>query len=413
MKRRYFLLATGTLLLLCLGLIYSYSVLMAPLKAQFEWSVSGCTLIFAFSMIAFTIGNLSAGRLLRNHSVAFVFRLAVAFLLVGFIGSSFADGAMSLPVIYACYGIIASIGIGLAYNVVVPTITSWFPDKTGLAQGVCLMGYGFGGFLLGPVVTKLYASVDWRMVFVATGIVFSVLTLLVSIIVRTPSEAEAAELPQPVAGPQSAEAVVVDADTSHMMRDRSFWLLYLFLFMLGGVGMGITGIGKEFPTSLGADPITATFVIGFVNIGSGIGRLCGGAVLDRVGRDKTMVGIACLFFVSVLTMIGSVVTRSIPIMIAGCLLVGISWGSTIVSMPFVTRKKWGQKYMAENLAVVNSYSVFAAVVGSWGAGLLADAAGSYLVVLVIMVVMTLLGAVVALVFNRHEARAIECASARV
>ena len=47
-------------------------------------------------------------------------------------------------------------------------------------------------------------------------------------------------------------------------------------------------------------------------------------------------------------------------------------------MPFVTRKAWGQKNFAENLAIVNGYGTFAVVVGSWGAGLLADALGSFM-----------------------------------
>lgn len=61
--RRVLTLAVGTLLLLFLGLIYAYSVLMAPPKAQFDWSVSGMTLVFAISIVAFTIGNLLAGKI--------------------------------------------------------------------------------------------------------------------------------------------------------------------------------------------------------------------------------------------------------------------------------------------------------------------------------------------------------------
>ncbi|WP_293820565.1 MFS transporter [uncultured Parolsenella sp.] len=88
--------------------------------------------------------------------------------------------------------------------------------------------------------------------------------------------------------------------------------------------MGLTGIGKEFPISLGADAVTAAFVIGFVNIGSGMGHLAGGAILDKLGRAKTMFIIAALFSVGVCAMALSVVTRSIPVQIAGCLVCGIS-----------------------------------------------------------------------------------------
>ena len=151
--RRVLTLAVGTLLLLFLGLIYAYSVLMAPLKAQFDWSVSGMTLVFAISIVAFTIGNLLAGKIESAVGVRPVYLLGAALLLAGFVGSSLVDGPSALTVVYLTYGVLASLGIGLVYNVVIPVVTSWFPDACGMAQGVSLMGFGMGGFLLGPVAT--------------------------------------------------------------------------------------------------------------------------------------------------------------------------------------------------------------------------------------------------------------------
>ena len=83
--RRVLTLAVGTLLLLFLGLIYAYSVLMAPLKAQFDWSVSGMTLVFAISIVAFTIGNLLAGKIESAVGVRPVYLLGAALLLDGMI----------------------------------------------------------------------------------------------------------------------------------------------------------------------------------------------------------------------------------------------------------------------------------------------------------------------------------------
>ena len=64
-------------------------------------------------------------------------------------------------------------------------------------------------------------------------------------------------------------------------------------------------------------------------------------------------------------------------------------------MPFVTRKAWGQKNFAEN----------AVVVGSWGAGLLADALGSFMPVLAIVGCMAIAAFGVVLMMNRHVAAA--------
>ena len=395
--RRVLTLAVGALLLLFLGLIYAYSVLMAPLKAQFDWSVSGMTLIFAISIAAFTIGNLLAGKIESAVGVRPVYLLGAALLLAGFVGSSLVDGPSALTVVYLTYGVLASLGIGLVYNVVIPVVTSWFPDACGMAQGVSLMGFGVGGFLLGPVATQLYTVLDWRVAFVGVGVVFSALTVACSLILREPTSDELAKLPaavpaQSVGGADAAP--VRDCGTAQMVGDRTFRLLYVFLFMLGSVGMGITGIGKELPASLGADALGAAFVIGFVNVGNGLGRLVAGTLLDCLGRGRTMVGTILL----VLSLLG----ESTTLMSVACLAAGLAWGAAVVCMPFVTRTEWGMANMASNMAVVNTYSIFGAVLGSWGAGLLAERLGSFIPVLAIMAFMGAAGTLVALALAKSS-----------
>lgn len=402
--RRVATLAIGTMLLLFLGLIYAYSVLMAPLKAQFEWSVSGMTLIFAISIVAFTIGNLAAGRIEGTRGVRPVYLLGAALLLAGFAGSSLVDGASALAVVYLTYGVLASLGIGLVYNVVIPVVTAWFPDRCGMAQGVSLMGFGMGGFLLGPVATQLYTIVDWRAAFMGIGVVFSALVVACSLVLREPRPDELAALPAavPAAGADGDEAPVRDCGVSEMVRTRTFRLLYLFLFMLGSVGMGIVGIGRELPASLGADALGAAFVIGFVNVGNGLGRLAAGTLLDRLGRGRTMVGVAALSVAGTALLMASLVAGSTVLMTPACLVCGLAWGAAVVCMPFVTRTEWGMANMASNMAVVNTYSIFGAVLGSWGAGILAEHLGSFLPVLAIMAAMGVAGIVVALIMCRQE-----------
>ena len=403
--RRVLTLAVGTLLLLFLGLIYAYSVLMAPLKAQFDWSVSGMTLIFAISIVAFTIGNLLAGKIESAVGVRPVYLLGAALLLAGFVGSSLVDGPSALAVVDLTYGVLASLGIGLVYNVVIPVVTSWFPDACGMAQGVSLMGFGMGGFLLGPVAAQLYTVLAWRVAFVGVGVVFSALTVACSLILREPTADELAKLsaavPAQSAGGADA-APVRDCGVAQMVGDRTFRLLYVFLFMLGSVGMGITGIGKELPASLGADALGAAFVIGFVNVGNGLGRLVAGTLLDRLGRGRTMVGVGLLSMVGTILLVLSLLGESTALMTVACLVTGLAWGAAVVCMPFVTRTEWGMANMASNMAVVNTYSIFGAVLGSWGAGLLAERLGSFIPVLVIMAFMGAAGTLVALALAKSS-----------
>lgn len=396
MARRRAILGLSCVLLLFLGLIYAYSILMAPLKSQFAWSVSGVTLIFALSMITFTFGNLIAGSLLKRdlHQVAYV--VGAALLLGGFTAVSRVDGDSSLYVVYVAYGVVASIGIGIVYNVVIPTVTAWFPDKTGLAQGACLMGFGAGGFLLGPLVTALYSLLDWRLVLAGIGGFFVVVVLGCSRFIRPPDR-DAREVLASLLSPAASKGKVDvprDVDAREMLHDRTFYLLYLFLFCIGSVGMAAAGIGRELPLSIGADDMTAAYITGFINIGSGLGRFFGGGLLDRFGCRRTMFGIGVMGFVAPCVVACSCVVSSLPVQALGCLLSGAAWGAAVVTMPFVTRKAWGLRNMAQNMALVNTYSIWASLVGSWGAGYIASVTGSFALAMAVMAPLGAFGVVV-------------------
>lgn len=386
-KKRNKLLVVSTALLLFLGLIYAYSVLLAPLKVEFGWSVAQMTLVFALSICSFTLGSLAVGPLVRAKKNAAALLAGAAMLTVGFLGTAAASGTAALYMAYAAYGVVASFGIGWVYNVVIPMVTSWFPDKCGFAQGVCLMGFGAGGFVLGPVATQLYSVLPWRAALVGLAVVFAALVAGSAAALKSPGDAEAAELAALAAGAGDASTEVADdrfVSTGQMLRTTTFWLLYAFLFMLGSIGMGITGIGRELPLSLGASDLAAAVVIGFVNVGSGVGRLSCGIALDKLGRGRTMRIIGFGGTAATVVMIASLLSGSLAVQAAACLLTGMSWGAAVVTMPFVSRTEWGQANMAQNMAMVNTYSIFASLAGSFGAGMLYGVCGSFLPVLGIM-----------------------------
>ena len=385
--KRSVVLCVGMALLLFLGLIYAYSVLLAPLKAEFAWPMSGMTFIFALSISAFTVGGLASGRLMARRRVRRGLLLGASLLLVGFLGVPHAAGAESLAFAALMYGMLASFGIGLVYNIVIPVVSAWFPDKPGFAQGVCLMGFGMGGFLLGPLATGLYAMFPWRVVIGCLGVVFAALIVASSFVIRAPRLDEIG-LPEPVAGP-ARDAGAGEGECHGLLSSPVFYLEFLFLFFMGSNGMGITGIGRELPLTLGVDDMAAAFIIGFVNIGSGIGRFGGGVLLDRIGCERSMLGIAVMGVASPAIVAASLAMGSVALQLSGCLLFGVSWGAAIVTMPFITRREWGQADLAQNMAVVNTHSIFGALAGSFGGGLLIEATGSFYPVLGVMVVFAL------------------------
>lgn len=401
-KKRKFILADASVLLLALGLIYAYTIVMVPLTNAFAWRPSELSMIYVLSIVSFTFGNIIAGQLLKHLSVQRVFTLGAILIAVGFIGSSFANRPYDLVLVYSLYGVLASLGIGFVYNGILPTLTAWYPDKIGLAQGTLLMSYGMGAFIFGPVITKVYTVVPWRTVFVSIGIIFGALVILSTLLIRAPRPED--HIVQ--ADGNSDDGIgVADKDLHDMVRDPAFYMFYLWMILLGSVGQGILGIGKSLPDQHHVAATLAAVIVGLVSLGNGGGRLLGGAVLEKVGRQKTMIYSNCLFFVAIGLLLVAETTNNLIALSLGCLLCGTSFGSILIIMTYFTKTVWGLKNMALNFGVINSYGIPAVFIGSYGSSKIYEATGSYITVFIIMLIMAVLALGDLILLNRHFKRA--------
>lgn len=239
MKKRKFILLDASVLLLALGLIYAYTIVMVPLTKAFSWSPSQLSMIYVLSIISFTIGNIIAGQMLKHMNVQKVFLFGAIMIAGGFIGSAFANQPYDLMLIYILYGVLTSMGIGFVYNGILPTLTAWYPDKIGLAQGTLLMSYGMGAFIFGPLVTRIYTVVQWRVVFVAIGIIFGLLVILSTLLIRDPTPED--HIIDVLGNEDGSDGNVEDKDLHDMFHDPTFYMFYIWMILLGIVGQGILG----------------------------------------------------------------------------------------------------------------------------------------------------------------------------
>ena len=90
----------------------------------------------------------------------------------------------SLPGIYLSYGVFCGFGVGLGYNTAISLTVRWFPDKQGLVSGVTLMGFGFGGMLLGTLGAQMITTLGWRPTFLIFAVVFAVIVLICAFLMR-------------------------------------------------------------------------------------------------------------------------------------------------------------------------------------------------------------------------------------
>lgn len=159
-KNRWFIAASAVGVHASIGSVYAYSAWLMPLESAFGWSPKNTT--FAFSLAIFFLGASAAflGRFIERHGASKGGLLSAAFFCTGLIGSGVACWMHNLWLFYFFFGIVSGIGLGLGYISPVSTLVKWFPDRRGLATGLAIMGFGFGGLICENLVSRLVPAAD-------------------------------------------------------------------------------------------------------------------------------------------------------------------------------------------------------------------------------------------------------------
>ena len=125
---RWLYLAVGTFAMLFAGILYAWSILKAPFSVEFGWSPSDLTLNFTITMSFFLHGRPSGRPDIQAYGFPFChchFRPSGLWRFCLDLSSDWDFCGSAVPGLW----ILAGLGIGISYNVVVATVSAWFPDK--------------------------------------------------------------------------------------------------------------------------------------------------------------------------------------------------------------------------------------------------------------------------------------------
>ena len=286
---RWFYLTIGILSMLFAGILYSWSILKAPLADAFGWNASQLTMNFTLTMCFFCLGGVGGGLLARRLGTRLTIALGGALACIGFVLTARLDGS-SLPMLYLSYGVITATGIGFAYNVVLSTVQAWFPDKKGTCSGALLMGFGASSLVLGSLADALIQNpaVGWRAAFLCLGVALGIVLVTAALLIRLP--APGTVLPQPKAAANRVQEDFESADytTGQMLRRFTFWRAFLCIIFLAAMGNTVISFAKDLSLSVGASAALSTTLVGVLAVCNGLGRILTGALFDTLGRRRTM-----------------------------------------------------------------------------------------------------------------------------
>ena len=395
-NKKYLNLITGTIMLMFLGLLYAWSIFASPFKEIYpSWSGSDLSLTFTISMVFFCIGGFISGKLSKRFSANSIMKVSALLLLVGFFGLSRLNPQnqeASLKQLYILYGLLCGSGVGLGYNSIIGSVNKWFPDKVGFSSGILLMGFGFGGMILGSIVNILIINFGLMSTFLVLAIVIFIVLAAGSFIIKSP-EAMTTQTSD------KKSTTTADYTPAEMLKTLAFWCFFFWVIAVSSSGLLVINSAATIAVAFGA-PATLGLLVSVFN---GFGRVIFGQIFDKLGYHKAMIINNILLLLSGLSLVFGALSKNVILIFIGLLLVGICYGGAPSLTSSAIHSFFGAKNYSQNFSVTNFSLIPAAFIGPMiSSSLLEKSNGNYTSTFIMIVIFSIIALFLSLMLKNSR-----------
>jgi len=385
---RWMYLAIGVIAMLFAGILYAWSILKAPFSTVFGWSASDLALNYTLAMCFFCLGGLLGAQVSKRAGHKMAILLSGILAALGFVLTAVLPGN-SVVMLYITYGILAGLGIGITYNVVIATVSAWFPDKKGLCSGCLMMGFGASALVLGNAANALFNSfLGWSTTYMILGFSIGGVLVVTALLLKKPGADVVFSQPKAAKSAAAESFAGGDYTPGQMLRRPSFWMAFLFLTFMSAVGSTVISFAKDLALSVNATESLAVTLVGVLSVCNGLGRILTGAMFDALGRRKTMLCANILTICAAGMTLLAVSVGSLPLCIAGLCLTGLSYGSTPTINATFTSSFYGMKHYSTNMACMTFTAMTASFIATASSKLL-EATGGYTAPFLMLLTLTI------------------------
>ena len=396
---RWLMLVISVFAMLFAGIIYAWSILKVPFANDFGWTASQLSLNFTLTMCTFCLGGLLGSFLARKTGVKLASLIAAILAGSGMALTGFLTGG-NVVMLYFTYAIMAGLGIGIAYNVIISTVSAWFPDKKGLCTGALMMGFGASSLILGNLANSLFATALSRKgTYVVLGIALFAVLGFIALFLKRPDADTVLPSPKRIKNNSAEDFEQKDFTTQEMLKRFSFWRAFALLAFATAVGNSVISFARDLALSVGSGVALATTLVGVLAVCNGLGRIITGVLFDALGRRKTMLIATILTIVAAGVTLLSVITGSVAICIIGLCLTGLSYGSCPTMVTAFVSAFYGQKYFATNFSIMNCNLICASFMATACSSLI-DTFGSFVAPFVLLLALAVLALLLNLTLKR-------------
>jgi len=381
--KAWVVVAAGTAVNLCLGILYAWSVWKGVLydkskepgtpmtglnegwtylpNAQATWAYSICGFVFALCMIP-------GGRIQDRFGPKVGATLGGLFLASGCILAGLMKSYFGLIL---GFGVLGGIGMGLGYSASTPAAVRWFgPQRRALIVGIVVAGYGGAAIYISPLAEYLIGNYGLSGSFIGLGILFAIVVIIAGQLLAWPP---AGYVPPVQRTTTAAKPIAHDWPAPRMLKTWQFYAL-VFLF-IGSAQSGLLVIANATPLlkkSASALPFIAANVwllAAFGGLVNAAGRVGTGYYSDRIGRMRAylfngIISGICLFLTPTILQEKNVVLLFVVVGVAYW-----QYGGGLALLPSITADYFGSKNLGLNYGLV--------FIG-WGIGFLIPLAAGYI-----------------------------------
>ena len=360
-----------------------FGVLIIPIERTFGWDRWVISAAMSLRQLESGILSPAVGFLLDRFSSRKLIFWSAVISAVGFIGLGFTNGIVAFFLFFVIISIGAS---GVSHAVTWPVIISrWFRRKRGFAIGLAVTGPIFGS----PIVilnTQIEAAHGWRAVLIGYGILVLLGVTLLSMLVRDRPEPYGL---RPDGDSPEEDAVFTERPTGRsprpdtglafhaVLRTKEFWLFTSYLAGTFTVNSGFQiHMIPYFQQDIGLTSARAAVVLSMVFIISGIGRVGGGYLLDKIDYRVVLAVVAAMMGFSLLYLQVVDVT-TVPATLPFALMFGVSFGCLVPMRGTVGSIMFGTRAIGRVLGILQGAPVAAGVIGPLVMGIIFDLNGNY------------------------------------
>lgn len=347
---RNIILAACVVIMLCLGIIYMWSIFSKYVCAFYGWELSQVSLTSSIMFAAFVIGIIFGGKLQPKIGAKTTTIIGTILFAGGIFSTSFLPAAYPW-LLYITYGILAGFGVGMGYACAIACCQAWFPDKRGFASGITLSAFGLSVVLFSPIAESLLNIYDPPTTFRILALIFFVICFVAALLIKD----KVIEENLGVDGQQTE--IIKQYQPKEMVKSKYFYQITTILLCTAPAYLIMIPILRPLGELRGLPSTLAVFSVMLVGICGCIGRFVIGSLSDKIGRKYALITTSAITIISSLLLI-SITGMGFLIVTAA---IGFAYGGLTALIPPTAGDFFGIKYVASNVGCIMLGAAFSSV----------------------------------------------------